>query len=89
VTWSQARIAQATRAIAPNAWRRHLHLILDAFRADRASPLTEPPLTRDQLYQAMVRLGGAGACGVSAVRADPEPSTIDTTDRVSTPVARC
>ena len=89
MTWSQARIAQATRAIAPNAWRRHLHLILDAFRADRASPLTEPPLTRDQLYQAMVRLGGAGACGVSAVRADREPSTIDTTDRVPTPVARC
>jgi AcrR family transcriptional regulator len=63
VTWSQGRIAEATRDIAPNAWRRHLHLILDAFRADRASPLTEPPLTRDELYRAMVRLGGAGPCG--------------------------
>ena len=63
VTWSQGRIAQATRRIAPNAWRRHLHLILDGFRADRATPLAEPPLTRDELYQAMVRLGGAGPCG--------------------------
>jgi AcrR family transcriptional regulator len=63
VTWSQGRIAEATRGIAPNAWRRHLHLVLDAFRADRASPLAEPPLTRDELYQAMVRLGGAGPCG--------------------------
>jgi AcrR family transcriptional regulator len=63
VTWSQGRIGQATRGIAPNAWRRHLHLILDGLRADRASPLTEPSLTRDELYQAMVRLGGAGPCG--------------------------
>lgn len=69
VTWSQGRIAEATRTIAPNAWRRHLHLILDAFRADRASPLDEPPLTRDELYQAMVRLGGDGPCG-----GQPSPS---------------
>jgi AcrR family transcriptional regulator len=65
VIWSQGRVAQATRGIAPRAWRRHLHLILDAFRPDRASPLTEPPLTRDELYQAMVRLGGSGPCGSS------------------------
>ena len=65
VIWSQGRVAQATRGIAPRAWRRHLHLILDAFRPDRASPLTEPPLTRDELYQAMVRLGGSGPCGNS------------------------
>ena len=62
VTWSQGRIAQATRGIAPNAWRRYLHLILDAFRACQASQLTDPPLTRDELYQAMVRLGGSGPC---------------------------
>lgn len=64
VTWSQARITQATRDAAPQAWRRNLHLMLDAFRADRATPLTEPPLTRDQLYTAMVRLGGSGPCAV-------------------------
>jgi AcrR family transcriptional regulator len=63
VTWSHGRIAEATKGIAPQAWRRHLHLVLDGFRAHRASPLPEPPLTRTQLYRAMVRLGGAGPCG--------------------------
>lgn len=63
VTWSQARIARATHDVAPAAWRRNLHLILDAFRADRATPLAEPPLTRQQVYRAMVRLGGTGPCG--------------------------
>lgn len=62
VTWSQARIAQATRSIAPDAWRRHLQLVLDALRADGATPLTEPPLTSDELYEAMIRLGGTGPC---------------------------
>ena len=70
VTWSHGRIAEATKGIAPRAWRRHLHLILDAFRAERASPLPEPPLTRTELYHAMVRLGGAGLCGSGAP--DPE-----------------
>ena len=56
VVWSHGRIIHATRGIAPGAWRRHLHLMLDSFRADRAHPLLEPPLTRDQLYQAMLRL---------------------------------
>ncbi len=65
ITWSQARIARATRAIAPKAWRRNLHLVLDAFRADTASPLPEPPLTREQLYEAMVQLGDIGPCAVS------------------------
>jgi hypothetical protein len=41
--WSQARIIQATRTVAPRAWRRHLGLMLDAFRAERAHTLPEPP----------------------------------------------
>lgn len=60
--WSHSRITEATHGIAPGCWRRYLHLMLDAFRADRAHPLPEPPLTPDQLYAAMVRLGGSGAC---------------------------
>ncbi|WP_327725553.1 TetR/AcrR family transcriptional regulator [Streptomyces europaeiscabiei] len=60
--WSHGRITEATRDIAPLAWRRHLHLMLDAFRADRAHPLPEPSMTPDQVYQAMVQLGGHGNC---------------------------
>ncbi|MEW1774133.1 hypothetical protein [Streptomyces sp. NPDC086777] len=42
VIWSQAGIIQATRTIAPRAWRRHLHLMLDAFRTEGAHELPEP-----------------------------------------------
>jgi hypothetical protein len=45
VIWSQSRINQATRDVAPRAWRRHLYLMLDGFRAERAHPLPEPPMT--------------------------------------------
>jgi AcrR family transcriptional regulator len=58
VVWSQSRINQATRDVAPRAWRRHLYLLLDGFRAERAHPLPEPPLTGEQAYRAMVGLNG-------------------------------
>ncbi|MEV4844636.1 helix-turn-helix domain-containing protein [Micromonospora matsumotoense] len=58
VIWSHSRIIEATDGIAPHAWRRHLYLMLDGFRAERAHPLPEPPLTPTQLYRAMLRLGG-------------------------------
>lgn len=53
--WSLEPIIKATSATAPNAWRR-LHLMLDAYRAERAHPLPEPPMTDQQLYDAMVHL---------------------------------
>ncbi|MFB8182481.1 TetR/AcrR family transcriptional regulator [Streptomyces sp. NPDC055966] len=56
VIWSQAGIIQATRAVAPNAWRRHLHLLLDAFRAQCAHELPEPPLTAQQVDQTLTTL---------------------------------
>jgi AcrR family transcriptional regulator len=56
VIWSQSRINQATRDVAPRAWRRHLYLLLDGFRAERAHPLPEPPMTGEQAYRAMVGL---------------------------------
>ncbi|GAA3790879.1 TetR/AcrR family transcriptional regulator [Streptomyces phyllanthi] len=62
VVWSHTRIAHATHGIAPDNWRRHLYLMLDAFRADRAHLLPEPPLTGDQLHRSMLRLGGADMC---------------------------
>ena len=67
VIWSHSRITQATQGIAPRVWRRYLHLMLDAFRAGNARPLPEPPLTRDQLYHAMLQLGGPGGCAGAPV----------------------
>jgi AcrR family transcriptional regulator len=58
--WANTRILQATRAAgAPDAWRRHLGLLLDGFRADRAQPLPEPPLSPRQVYRAMLTLGAS------------------------------
>lgn len=47
---------QATRDIAPNAWRRYVSLILDAARAEGAGRLP-PPASERQLVQALSRLG--------------------------------
>jgi AcrR family transcriptional regulator len=76
VIWSQSRINQATRDVAPRAWRRHLYLMVDGFRAERAHPLPEPPMTREQAYRAMIGLNGtctrSDAEGLSGpVRHDP------------------
>lgn len=57
--WSNGRMMDATSTTAPNEWRRHLYLMLDAYRAERAHPIPEPPMTEDQLYDAMVHLGKA------------------------------
>src|SRR3954468_14905088 len=42
--WSVGQIIDAPSATAPNAWRRHLHLMPDAYRAERAHPIPEPPM---------------------------------------------
>ena len=57
--WSNGRMIDATSTTAPHAWRRHLYLMLDAYRADRAHPIPEPPMTEKQLYDAMVQLSEA------------------------------
>lgn len=54
--WSNGRIIDATSARAPRAWRRQLYLMLDAYRSERAHSIPEPPMTDDQLYDAMVHL---------------------------------
>ncbi|MFI7664233.1 TetR/AcrR family transcriptional regulator [Nocardia sp. NPDC049526] len=53
ITWSHTRIIEATAKIAPQAWRRHLALVLDGLRATAAHPLPVPPITEDQLMQAL------------------------------------
>lgn len=57
--WSLGPIIEATSATTPNSWRRYLHLMLDAYRADRAHPIPEPPMTDKQLYDSMVHLSQA------------------------------
>jgi AcrR family transcriptional regulator len=47
--WACARVAQATSDVEPDAWRRHLALLLDGLRAGAATPLPVPPLTAAQL----------------------------------------
>jgi AcrR family transcriptional regulator len=54
--WSLGPIIDATSTTAPNAWRRNLYLMLDAYRAERAHPIPEAPMTDKQLYDAMVHL---------------------------------
>lgn len=54
--WSNDRMIDATSTTAPNAWRRHLYLMLDAYRAERAHSIPEPPMTDAQLYAAMAHL---------------------------------
>jgi AcrR family transcriptional regulator len=52
LTWGIAGIVDATRDIAPDAWRRHLALLLDGLRPEGSHPLPAPPLTPDQLLNA-------------------------------------
>jgi AcrR family transcriptional regulator len=47
--WSGGRVIEATSTVAPELWRRNLGLMLDGLRADAATPLPQPPLTRAQL----------------------------------------
>lgn len=52
---ANSRIAEATREVAPGAWRRNVELFLDGIRPDRATPLTEPPMTPSQVARTMMR----------------------------------
>jgi AcrR family transcriptional regulator len=47
--WSAGRVIETTAKVAPGAWRRYLGLMLDGLRAEAATPLPEPPLTRAQV----------------------------------------
>ncbi len=49
VFWGTARVIDLSEPVAPATWRRFLGLILDGLRADAASPLPSPPLSRAQL----------------------------------------
>jgi len=53
--WASSGIVEATAEVAPQVWRRHLHVVLDGFRATERHGLPEPPLDDERLYQAMAR----------------------------------
>ncbi|MBU3064202.1 TetR/AcrR family transcriptional regulator [Nocardia sp. NEAU-G5] len=43
VIWGISRTVEMTRGYAPDAWRRHLALLIDGFRAAEVPPLPESP----------------------------------------------
>jgi AcrR family transcriptional regulator len=53
--WTGGRVIEATATIAPDFWRRYLGLLLDGLRAEAATTLPHPPLTRAQLNRATGR----------------------------------
>jgi AcrR family transcriptional regulator len=55
ILMANAGVVNATRDAAPDAWRRLLSYLLQAFAADGAQPLAKPP-TRRQMFAAMTRL---------------------------------
>jgi AcrR family transcriptional regulator len=56
--WTGGRVAEVTSDVAPDLWRRYLGFLLDGLRADAATPLPTPPLTRAQLDRVQMRKAG-------------------------------
>jgi AcrR family transcriptional regulator len=56
LVWSAVRATEGLRHGAPDAWRRHLAIVLDGLRAGAAHPLPGAPLDPAELRDAM-RLG--------------------------------
>jgi AcrR family transcriptional regulator len=49
VFWSSDRVIDATAEVNPQVWRRYLGFVLDGLRAEAATPLPAPPLTRAEV----------------------------------------
>ena len=56
--WSFTPVFEATAGIAPQAWRRHLRILLDGMRPAAATPQEVRPLTARQLTAAIDALRG-------------------------------
>lgn len=86
-----AGVATYTEDVAPHAWRRFLHLLIDAFRAERAHQVPVPPLTHEQAFQTLVanarRWHGAVPEGPSTPDAPGAPEGPSLPDSVSLPEA--
>ncbi|MGH8880507.1 MAG: TetR/AcrR family transcriptional regulator [Stackebrandtia sp.] len=53
--WSMTRVIDATAAVAPQAWRRHLGFVLDGLRTDAAHRLPAEAMTSQQVSEALMR----------------------------------
>ena len=53
--WTTGRVVDATRDVEPRFWQRYLALTVDGLRAESATPLPQPPLTRAKHSAAMHR----------------------------------
>ncbi len=61
--WSQRGVIEATAAVSPEAWLRHLDLLVTALTPD-GRPLRHPPLTAEQVREAKEAVVlGARRCG--------------------------
>jgi AcrR family transcriptional regulator len=58
VLWSTTTVIDATASTSPEAWRRYLAFLLDGLRASAAHPLPGPPLSQDEVADAMRTHGG-------------------------------
>ena len=47
--WTGGRVAELTSSVVPDHWRRYLGFVLDGLRAEAATALPRPALTRRQL----------------------------------------
>ncbi|SHN45079.1 TetR/AcrR family transcriptional regulator [Cryptosporangium aurantiacum] len=51
--WAAVRATEGLRAVAPDAWRRHVGIVLDGLRGEAAHPLPGGPLSPDAVRDAM------------------------------------
>jgi AcrR family transcriptional regulator len=56
--WSFMPLFEATAGVAPNAWRRHLRILLDGMRVEAATPQSARPLGGRQLETVIVAVRG-------------------------------
>ena len=68
LSWATGRIQEIAGDIAPDAWRRHLALLLDGYRAGAAQPVATRPMSPRQVYRAMLQLGRGRAGGSPPAR---------------------
>jgi hypothetical protein len=58
ILMANAGVVNASRGAAPEAWRRLVGYLLQAFAAECTEPLPDPPSKR-QMYRALMRLSAS------------------------------
>jgi AcrR family transcriptional regulator len=53
--WGGDGVIDCATNVSPDIWRRYLGIVLDGLRADAATPLRQPPLSRAQVSRAQRR----------------------------------